>query len=418
LKAHPLLYLGGMDLPMPQARVVQTLHTAHALATVGCPVILAVGRAPKNGLTDVLATYGLTPHPNLSIISLPTLRLPQLPIPAYVHPRLAAWNWSYGLAAMLAIRLLPAERRPKTVLARDPRLASLFLRARAFTGAEVVYEVHELFSTRAREAVSESGTRPPTRTPRVRRLEEAVFRKVKQLITLTEACKGLLVEEFGVPASRILVAPDAVASVPAELPARPATDQAEIVYAGQLYPWKGVGTLVKALALVPNVRLKIIGGLAPGDPDSEALRTLATEQGVIERIDFTGFLPHAEVATAITGAAAAVVPLPDNPMARYFTSPLKLFEYMAAGLPIVASDLPALREVLQHEQNALLVPPADHAALASAIRRVVADGPLAERLRAQAFQDVRDRTWRARAESIAGFLSQESKVQSPKSDQC
>ena len=407
-----LLYLGGIDLPMPQARVVQTLHTAHGLAEQGWQVTLAVGRAPRQGLAEVLAGYGLRPHPRLRILALPTLRLPRLPVAAYVHPRLAVWNWSYGLAALLASRLLPADWRPDLVLARDPRLAWLFLAARPLTGAEVVYEVHELFSTRAREPVGAAGSKPgagegggapPTRTPRVRRLEERVFGESLGLISLTEACRQLLIEEFGVEPDRVVVAPDAVARVPGELPARDAASRT-VVYAGQLYPWKGVGTLVRALAHLPELRLKIVGGLAADDPHAAALQDLAAEVGVLERIEFTGYLPHARVAAAIAGCVAAVVPLPDNPMARYFTSPLKLFEYLAAGLPLVASDLPALREVLTDGQNALLVPPDDPPALAAALRRLLNDPGLADRLRRQGLADVSGRTWQARAGVIRATL--------------
>lgn len=400
-----LLYLAGIDLPMRRARAVQTLHTTHALAEQGCRVRLVVGRAPRNGLSAVLGDYGLTPHPNLSLLSLPALRLPALPIDAYVHPRLAAWNWSYGLAAIAALRLLPAARRPELVFARDPRLAQLLLQARPLTGTKVVYEVHELFSTRAREPISIDldGDRPPNRTPRVRRMERAVFREAWRLIALTAACKALLVEEFGVPAEQVLVAPDAAARVPASLPPRPSEGRT-IIYAGQLYPWKGVGTLVRAMSRLPRARLKLVGGLSAEDPDAAALRTLAGDLGVLGRVQLIGFLPHAEVADALAGASVAVVPLPDNPMSRYFTSPLKLFEYMAAGLPIVASDLPALREVLRPDENALLVPPDDPEALAEAIGRLLADQALAERLRRQAHADVQDRTWAARAANMLSFL--------------
>jgi glycosyltransferase involved in cell wall biosynthesis len=398
-RSGALLYLGGIDLPMPQARAVQTLHTAHGLATLGWRVVVAVGRAPRDRLSQILAEYGLAPHPNLKILALPTLRLPHLPLAAYVHPRLAVWNWSYGLAAILACRLLPPGWRPGLVLARDPRLAWLFLSARAWTGAEVVYEVHELFSTRAREPAAPGGRRPPTRTPRVRGLEQAVFGRALGLVVLTGACRALLLEEYGLAPERVVVAPDAVARVPERLPARP-TDSRTVVYAGQLYPWKGVGTLVRALPLLPDVRLKIVGGLADDDPHAAALRVLARELGVERRIDFVGFLPHARVAAVIASGAAAVVPLPDNPMARFFTSPLKLFEYMAAGVPIVASDLPALREVLADGRNGLLVPPDDPAALAAALRRLLDDPVLADRLRAQAFADVAAHTWAARAATV------------------
>ena len=402
-----LLYLAGIDLPMRQARAVQTLHTTHALASQGCRVRLVVGRAPRNGLGAVLGDYGLTPHPNLSLLSLPALRLPRLPIDAYVHPRLAAWNWSYGVAAIAALRLLPASQRPELVFARDPRLAQLLLKAQPLTGTKVVYEVHELFSSRAREPIGtdldDDDGRPPNRTPRVRRMEQAVFRDAWRLIALTAACKALLVEEFGVPAEQVLVAPDAAARVPASLPPGP-SDGRTIIYAGQLYPWKGVGTLVRAMSRLPGARLKLVGGLSAEDPDAAALRKLAGDIGVLARVQLTGFLPHAEVADQLAGASVAVVPLPDNPMSRYFTSPLKLFEYMAAGLPIVASDLPALREVLRPDENALLVPPDDPEALAEAIGRLLADQALAERLRRQAHADVQDRTWAARAANMLSFL--------------
>ena len=72
-------------------------------------------------------------------------------------------------------------------------------------------------------------------------------------------------------------------------------------------------------------------------------------------------------------ASVALLPLPDEPVARLFTSPLKLFDYMAAGVPIVASDLPALREVLRHEQNALLATPGDPDSFAAAVQRILAD---------------------------------------------
>ena len=115
-------------------------------------------------------------------------------------------------------------------------------------------------------------------------------------------------------------------------------------------------------------------------------------------------MPHARVRRTIAGAAVAVLPLPDNLMARYFTSPLKLFDYMAAGVPIVASDLPTVREVLTDGDNALLVPPEDPRALAAAVRRLLVNPGLADRLRRTAYDQVRAYTWDARAARIIESL--------------
>jgi glycosyltransferase involved in cell wall biosynthesis len=99
-----------------------------------------------------------------------------------------------------------------------------------------------------------------------------------------------------------------------------------------------------------------------------------------------------------------LLPLPDEPVARLFTSPLKLFDYMAAGVPIVASDLPALREVLRHEENALLARPGDPDAFAAAVRRLLADPVLAARLGRQARADVDGYSWDARAHALLDFF--------------
>jgi glycosyltransferase involved in cell wall biosynthesis len=101
-----------------------------------------------------------------------------------------------------------------------------------------------------------------------------------------------------------------------------------------------------------------------------------------------------------------VLALPNTPgrVSAAYTSPLKLFEYMASGRPMVASDLPALREVLRPDANAVLVEAGDAGALAAGLARVLADAALAARLAAQAREDVRAWTWDRRAERIEALL--------------
>ena len=119
----------------------------------------------------------------------------------------------------------------------------------------------------------------------------------------------------------------------------------------------------------------IVGGQTnwtQDDPDIAALGERARQSGWRAR-RLRGHVPYDRVPEVLAEASVALLPLPDEPVARLFTSPLKLFDYIAAGVPIVASDLPALREVLRHEQNALLATPGDADSFAAAVTRILAD---------------------------------------------
>ncbi len=411
-----LLYVGGFDFPTTQARGIQTLHTAHALARAGWGVRLLLQRpagtgSPSparrgrglggGGLSAALAGYGLVPHPELRIVPLAVARVDRLRW-LEIHKRLAITNWSYAAACLLDV--LRLRQRPDAILTRDPRLAWVFLRTRPLHRCPVIYEVHEIFSTRPRDNSSLDPAQIWGVADRTRALEDVVFEEADLLMPLTSACAEILHQQFGVPAERIAVVPDGTTAPSEPLPARDSAGR-RIVYAGQLYRWKGVDTLLDALVLLPEASLTIVGGSGdPADPDLAACRERAAALGIADRVTFAGFVAPAEVRARISGAAVAVVPLPDNLMARYFTSPLKLFDYMAAGVPIVASDLPSLREVVTDGDSALLTAPDDPSALAQTIRRLLVNPGLADRLRRTAFDQVAHYTWERRAERILEAL--------------
>ena len=179
---------------------------------------------------------------------------------------------------------------------------------------------------------------------------------------------------------------------------------AKVFYIGQLYPWKGIDVLIRAMAEIDGAELVVVGGLPP-EPDLDRAQQLVEKLSLAERVTFRGFVPVPELDGERRKASIFVIPNVDSTTARLFTSPLKLVEAMASGRPIVSSDLPSIREVLTHDENALLVPPGDSHALAAAIERLLADGELGARLAARAFEDVKAYTWDRRAEAIETFAN-------------
>jgi glycosyltransferase involved in cell wall biosynthesis len=178
-----------------------------------------------------------------------------------------------------------------------------------------------------------------------------------------------------------------------------------IGYAGHLYPWKGVDLVVEAIAALLDTEGLIIGG-HQGEADLTRVKALVDRLHCSSRVTFTGHLPPHEALRRLRDAQVLTLPNPSSAIARDFTSPLKLFEYMAAGRPIVASDLPSIREVLRDGDNAILVEPGNPHALTEGIRRIKNDPALGETLAGRALQDVRAYTWDARAGRLETLFRQ------------
>ncbi len=450
-----LLYLGSTDFPQPKARAIQIVNTCHALARAGAEVTLVVGRRGHGDVAQGLAGYGLAPHPNLRILRVPILRIPPTVPAAVLRQFTRAWQVSYlaGLAAILPREL--ATRRPDVVFARDLRAARIVARSARALGAKLVVEVHGLPSYEARHGAGRSNV-ASGEAARLRALEDGVFGRADRIVTITECARRILLDEYGVPAERVGTVADgttvaaerepptehganetaeggrrgaeAVAAGgvggamgrPARSPMRESRGPAahppggerpgvpQVFYVGQLYPWKGAGLVVDVAGLVPDARFVVVGGTPAGpdgDPDVAALARRIRDAGASERVELRGYVPYAEVPAQLREAAVALLPLPDEPVARYFTSPLKLFDYMAAGVPIVASDLPAIREVLRHGENALLAAPGDAAAFAGAIRFLLGDPDYARRLGERARADVRAYSWDRRAAHLLELMA-------------
>ncbi len=240
----------------------------------------------------------------------------------------------------------------------------------------------------------------------------------RRLLQAAPACGGVVaisggvrddLVALGVPLDAIRVEHDAVdrerfRGLPGRDEARAELgierDAPVVVYAGGLLAWKGVDVLLGAARKLPDVTFVVAGGM---DADVERTRALA---GGLANVRLDGFQPPARVPVYLAAGDVGAVPNRSQPAisARY-TSPLKVFEALAAGLPLVASDLPSLRDVLGDE-DAVLVPPDDDAALAAGLERLLGDAELRARLAARGRERAEELTWDARARRLLDWMGE------------
>lgn len=383
--------------PLERASGVQVVKTAAALAREGHRVRLLVRQSDSRPTAELLALYGLDPHPGLEVRRLRVLHRRG----SFLLPR--ASFLARGAAAGLA-----ARRRGAVVFTRDLQLADLLLRFPASGRGAVVYEAHAVESLMYGERGALYGTTEaadPRKAARIAGREARVWKRATGLVTTTAGIRDTFAEQHGAR-SGVAVIPNGCDVPPrAAFPGLAAADPPRVLYAGQLYPWKGVDVLVEAMAAVPSARLVILGGIE-GEADTRRIRALVEKHGLAGRTEQPGLVPQPRVADELARAAVVVVPFLRAGMTERHTSPLKIFEAMAAGRPIVASDLPSSREVLRDGVSALLVPPGDAAALAAAVRRVLTDRDLATRLARGAWDEAPQYSWDARARKLRALFEE------------
>ncbi|MCB0322259.1 MAG: glycosyltransferase family 4 protein [Bdellovibrionales bacterium] len=250
-----------------------------------------------------------------------------------------------------------------------------------------------LYNVQGAEAVLQ---RLLSRRPRCLAVSEEVGR---YLIEKGAIPDDVQVQPNGVNTSRI--SPDVPPSVARE------RDVVNIGFVGTLKPWHGVPSLVEACSLLQTwgspFRLFIVGD----GPERRNLERLVYQHRLESRTSFLGAIEPQEMPAILTSLDIGVAPY--SVAEGFYFSPLKIYEYMAAGLAVVSSSLGQPAQTIDHGHNGLLYTPGSSTELACCLRRLVSDSVLRSRLGEQARQDVVARhQWRHIAKAIiAGVRRQE-----------
>jgi glycosyltransferase involved in cell wall biosynthesis len=392
-----LALVANVRMPSERAHVLQIMQMASAFSSIFERVRLiypvrANTRLMKR-VTDpfdyypVKDSFGLVGLPCIDPVKRVTLDWTWLasgPLPRIAH---LIQTLTFTFAALMFVARMP----PCVVYSRDLLVLTVLNLFSTGRGRLFIFEVHTL----PRSGLS-------------RKLHLWSARCADAVVTISDHIRDWYLE-MGLDPKSVVTARDGVDfevySNLAEMSAARdrlgiESDAAVAVYTGHFFPWKGVDTLVEAARCLPERwRIFVVGGI---EPDLGRVRDLAGAEG---RIEVVGHLPARDAAFYL--AAADVAVLPNSGQAEIsakYTSPLKLFEYLASGTPVVASDVPAVREVVESGHSALLVEPDDPGALAAGLQRVVSDEKLRETITLGALEIARQYSWNSRAALIKGFL--------------
>lgn len=218
--------------------------------------------------------------------------------------------------------------------------------------------------------------------------------------TVSESLRREAIENWGGDPERIHVIPNGVDldlfnPDAGPLGVRDRFDAGEdpiICFVGALGPWHGIEQLLRAFSMAlrnhADLRLLLVGGAR--EYNIGHLRDQIARLGIANRVHSLGRIEHRQIPSILVESDVAVAPYPAT---DFGFSPLKIFEYMASGLPVVASDTPSTREIIGHGVNGLLVRPGDANELAKAMTCVLDDKDLRLRLRKGALRAAQDFSW-------------------------
>lgn len=355
-----IIYLARGRPQRPRANLIQTLHTVEALGVAGAKVRLYVPPVPRGfDMADFLAGMGIR-HP---IDIHPTWML---------HSRWKGWP--------LALLQRQALRRADAVYTRVPDFSLLLARA----GIAHFLEVHDTAS------LSAEGLIAPLLAAQAKGL-------LRGLTVITAAGRDALVDA-GFDPSRIAVLPSGVdLEAFSQVPPPTADDftNPRLMYVGRISADRGL-PLFERIASA-GFPLVLIG---PRDGAVECSAANLTLEPAI---------PHAAVPSALARGAIALMPYQADLRHAATISPIKLFEAMAAGRLVIASDLPPIREVVRHGENGLLVPADDPVAWVEAVRRAQGAPGHAVAMAMKGRETAAEYGWGKRAGKLLDFLERNSR---------
>ena len=364
--------------PGEKAAALFAAKSAEAFADCGIEVVLLVPRRFGRSKETPFKYYGI--KNNFRVVYLPVVDLFKIPL-----VKRAAFLISYFTFSKWVSIYLWFKAKKTDIIYSNEALPLLFA---SLVFPNTFFEVHDF--------------------PKKSFLNGWLFLHLKLAIATNRWKKNELVKMFCVPEAKILYEPNAVdvrrfgVAQGRVVQERLALSSSTVLvgYVGALKTMgqeKGIDTLLKALNLLPpNYRCLVVGG---NREDVDVYRKISISSGFGARVIFTGWVRHDEVPEYLAACDVLVAPFPKTPHYDLYMSPMKVFEYMASGKPIVASDLNSIRELLS-EESAYLVEPENSEKLKDALIQAATNKDEARVKVKTALEKIQNHSWQKRANRI------------------
>jgi glycosyltransferase involved in cell wall biosynthesis len=240
-------------------------------------------------------------------------------------------------------------------------------------------------------------------------LERKNIRKADKYIAVTSKLKTTLYKDYGIAKGKITIIENG-ANTDLFKPIDKTKTKKQlglvesisyICFVGVISPWQGVEYLIKAmpgvLKTVPNTKLLIVGD---GVMKSELLH-LTNKLNIGKNVIFTGRVPYTKVPLYINSSDICVAPFVKQRNEKIGLSPLKLCEYLACRVPVIASDISGVSDTIRTSQGGTCVAPEDAEQLASAIIKLLLDENLRNKMGENGYNYVKEnRSWESDAKKV------------------
>ncbi|TSD03484.1 MAG: group 1 glycosyl transferase [Parcubacteria group bacterium Athens0714_16] len=365
--------------PSEKAASIFTAENCSAFANLGWSVVLLVPRRLGRFKGDPFSYYSV-PN-NFSIKYLPTVDL-------FSFSKKIAFVISF-ITFSIGVFFYLLKKAKKENLIYSNETLPLFISS--FIFKNTFYEMHDF---------PESNFW----------FHKLLVKKVKWILIHNKWKINEAVKKFGVSKNKILYQPNVVnikmfdidiskenAREKLNLP----KDKKNVIYTGHLYGWKGADVLADSAKYLDNSFLVVFVGGTPNDVKDFKKKYIESKN-----ILFTGHREHKEI--PIWQKSADILVLPNTAkekISKYYTSPMKLFEYMASRRAIIASDIPSIREVTDNNM-VYFVEPDNPLKLSNGIKDLVKNVSLQNKLSQNAYNHVMNQTWDKRAKTITEFINQ------------